>query len=95
MTPRNYTGSSPKPGSSQLLMSIVHRNCSPELTSMPTALVVPLGNAVSRLLESLADVDARRCLFGFPHPSGANGHALRQFASQHDELRLKVSSLNP
>ncbi|MFX3628134.1 MAG: hypothetical protein ACE3JR_02025 [Ectobacillus sp.] len=24
-------------------------------------------------------IDEKRCLFGFPHPSGANGHRFKQF----------------
>jgi len=90
---RNYTGSSPSPDRSELLMSIVSARLVPELASLPSALVVPLGNAVSRLLTLLADVDPSRCLLGFPHPSGANGHAPKQFASERDALRRKVSSL--
>jgi hypothetical protein len=92
---RNYSGSSPSPDRSQLLMSIVTARLVPELASMPNALVVPLGNAVSRLMTSLADVDPSRCLVGFPHPSGANGHAPKQFASQRASLRRKVLSLAP
>jgi hypothetical protein len=91
---QNYTGYSPSPDRSELLMSIVRARLVPELATMPSALVVPLGNAVSGLLTSLAGVDPSRCLLGFPHPSGANGHAPKQFASQRDDLRRKVSSLD-
>jgi hypothetical protein len=90
---RNYTGSSPSPDRSELLMSIVSARLVPELASFPNALVVPLGNAVSRLLTLLPDVDHSRCLLGFPHPSGANGHAPKQFASERNALRRKVALL--
>ena len=61
---------------------------------MPDALIVPLGNAVSAALEYLADrgdVSAERCLFGFPHPSGANGGRVRDFTARQQELREKVA----
>jgi hypothetical protein len=39
--------------------------------------VIPLGLAVEGALQVLTDagaLDPVRCCFGFPHPSGANGH---------------------
>jgi hypothetical protein len=36
-------------------------------------------------------VDERRCLIGFPHPSGGNGHRVKQFAQRRDELTAKVA----
>ena len=90
---RNYTGHSPSADRSQLLKRIVRTKLAPELATTADALIVPMGTAVSGLLESLADVDPARCLIGFPHPSGANGHAASQFAARRDALRLKVASL--
>jgi hypothetical protein len=91
---RNYTGHSPEPGRSELLMSVVRARLVPELAAMPRALIVPLGNAVSRLLDSVAEVDTARCLIGFPHPSGANGHATQQFARRREDLQRKVVALD-
>ena len=91
---QNYAGSSPSPDRSELLMSVVRARLVPELATVPSALLVPLGNTVSGLLTLLADVDPSRCLLGFPHPSGANGHARKQFASNRNDLRRKVSTLD-
>jgi hypothetical protein len=76
-----------------LLRRIVEEVLVPELATTTDALIVPLGTAVSGLLQSVRDVDPTRCLFGFPHPSGANGHAASQFAARRDALRSKVASL--
>ena len=55
------------------------------------ALVVPLGRAVERALAHL-DLDcSRRTLWGFPHPSGGNGHRVAQFKSEYAQLRRAVS----
>lgn len=59
------------------LGDLVRRLLVPELASVPNAVIVPLGAAVGRVLGTLVDagdVDPDRCLRGFPHPSGANGH---------------------
>ncbi|HEY5013004.1 MAG TPA: hypothetical protein VIK61_09895, partial [Acidimicrobiia bacterium] len=58
------------------------------------ALVVPMGKAVSTALTLLAVTDPERCLTGFPHPSGANGWATRQFEEQRAQLRRKVLSFD-
>jgi len=65
-----------------------------ELASVADALIVPLGNAVSAAIEHLAtrgEVSQERCLLGFPHPSGANGGRLRDFAARRQELAEKVA----
>jgi hypothetical protein len=82
----NYTGSSPRPDASQLLRSITEQLLIPELQATPAALVVPMGKAVARALISLEADCLDRCLIGFPHPSGANGWAKRQFLEHRDQL---------
>jgi hypothetical protein len=88
----NYRGTSPKPEASPLLRSIITRLLLPELRSLPQALIVPMGTAVARALVSLEVSFLDRCLVGFPHPSGANGWANRQFAENRDRLRAAVAS---
>jgi len=91
---RNYTGHSPGMLRNPFLRECVESMLAPELTSVPDALIVPLGNAVTAALEYLAgrgDVSAERCLFGFPHPSGANGGRVRDFTARQHELREKVA----
>ena len=82
---RNYSGT-PRPMASPLLRSIIEEHLLPDLKSLSDALVVPLGVAVSESLQQLG-IDA---LYGFPHPSGANGHAPKQFAAERDAMRKHV-----
>lgn len=79
---RNYTGHSPELLSNTALTRFVEQVLAPELSSLPRALVVPLGMCVDAVLRSLVQVgvlNAERCLLGFPHPSGANGHRRAEF----------------
>ena len=82
---RNYSGT-PRPMTSPLLRSMVEERLVPDLKSLPDALVVPMGVAVSESLRLLGI----QALYGFPHPSGANGHAPKQFAAESDAMRKMV-----
>ncbi len=56
--------------------------------------MIPLGRAVDTTLGLLIDagaLDSRRCCLGFPHPSGANGHRMSQFAKIQETLSDKLS----
>ncbi|MDQ3857863.1 MAG: hypothetical protein M3327_05360 [Actinomycetota bacterium] len=88
----NYRGVSPRPQASPLLRSLISRLLIPELRGTPEAVIVPMGSAVTRALLSLEVPFLDRCLIGFPHPSGANGWANRQFAANRDRLRAAVAS---
>jgi hypothetical protein len=89
----NYSGHSPSPLKSPLLLKTVKELLSPELAALPRALVVPMGVAVSAILNDTSGIELSRCLVGFPHPSGANGWAPKQFAAHREEMLLKVRSL--
>jgi hypothetical protein len=88
----NYRGASPSPEVSPLLRSIMSRLLLPELRDLADALVIPMGSAVTRALVALEVPSLERCLIGFPHPSGANGWANRQFAEHRARLRTVVAS---
>jgi hypothetical protein len=78
----NYTGSRPRLVRSPFMMKYVRERLAPELASLRRAAFLPLGKAVEealRLLEAEALIPAGRTLYGFPHPSGANGHRTRQY----------------
>lgn len=78
----NYTGYSPKILKHAQLRAYVENLLTDELERAAESLIVPLGKAVSEVLEFLVQtgrVDPARCLIGFPHPSGANGHRRLQF----------------
>jgi len=91
---RNYTGHGPDMLRNPFLRECVELVLGPELASVTDALIVPLGNAVSAALEHLAnrgDLSSERCLFGFPHPSGANGGRVRDFTARRKELTERVA----
>ncbi|HLH06116.1 MAG TPA: hypothetical protein VKW78_02655 [Terriglobales bacterium] len=89
----NYTGHSPRLLDWETSRRYIKNLLGPELQEIPDALVVPCGVAVDSALRHLVDLKAiepTRCLFGFPHPSGANGHRLTHFAKRRDELKQMV-----
>lgn len=90
---RNYTGHSPKLLKTDTLRWYVNNVLARELQRVTHALVVPLGRAVSAMLDHLAEtgqLDRDRCLLGFPHPSGANGHRAREFAERRKSLERQL-----
>jgi hypothetical protein len=42
-------------------------------------------------LSAKGVIEPRRCLFGFPHASGANGHRQKFFNERRDRLRRTVA----
>lgn len=91
---RNYTGTHPDILSSPLLGEQALTGCE-ELEGLREALIIPLGKAVERVLRRFAEqgrIPEEHVLWGFPHPSGANGHRHRQFAEHEPTMRLRLSS---
>ncbi|MGH7717261.1 MAG: uracil-DNA glycosylase family protein [Gemmatimonadaceae bacterium] len=87
---RNYTGNRPPITRSAFLMRYAREVLAPELSLLQAALFVPLGKSVAAVLELLETerrIPAGRALYGFPHPSGANGHRMRQFKEAKPRLR--------
>ena len=92
---RNYTGHSPSPMDDATLRDFVLNVLARELDAVPDALVVPLGMSVQTCLEGLIQLKSLapdRCLMGFPHPSGANGHRARQFSQNREVLSRRVDA---
>jgi hypothetical protein len=90
---RNYKGRDPKPTKHPVLVEMIEGILAPELENVPKALIIPLGVAVSECLSHLCShgqLEASRCLFGFPHPSGANGNRTRQFEAVKVDLRARI-----
>nr|WP_237392012.1 hypothetical protein [Paenibacillus dendrobii] len=86
---RNYTGANPDILASALLRGQALSSLE-ELKELPDALLIPLGKAVERVLRWLADQGhfaGQRVLWGFPHPSGANGHRQRQFEENKEKMQ--------
>jgi hypothetical protein len=91
---KNFSGGSVSLSEVELFRTMLETLLSPTLSAVPNALVIPLGQAASSGLHHLCQterLDRRRVLFGFPHPSGANGHRRRQFEENRQDLALRVS----
>lgn len=89
---RNYSGNHPSLLSSSFLRETALLSLYEELEIMSHALIIPLGKTVESVLQLLVSegkLNTKRCLWGFPHPSGANGHKYKQFAN-HQEHMIKT-----
>jgi hypothetical protein len=89
----NYTGSQPDLSNSPFLKEAAALSVQEELRVLKRSLVIPLGRTVEhtlRLLEREGKLDGGRCLWGFPHPSGANGHRHKQFASELVRMKQTI-----
>ena len=90
---RNYSGT-PPPNRHPELRRMIESVLGPELASVPSALIVPLGKAAQVATDHLTsrkELDPNRVLRGFPHPSGANGHRRRQFEENFPAMRSQVA----
>lgn len=89
----NYGGGSPKISEVPILSAFVDQVLAADLAFVPEALVIPLGTAVTEAVGRIADagrLDRDRVLFGFPHPSGANGHRKHQYEERQTDLANQV-----
>lgn len=79
---KNYNGHNPEMYSENLLREYILKIFIEEINTLEHSLIIPLGKAVSNMIEELSNehlIGTNYCLFGFPHPSGANGHRKKQF----------------
>ncbi len=91
---KNYTGHIPPLVRHPVLRSLVVACLGARVAMVPHALVVPLGEAAQSATELLIErdlLDRRRCLLGFPHPSGANGWRVRQYKERQQRLTEDVA----
>ncbi len=89
----NYTGSRPPLARCAFLMRYVREILASELSLLESAVFVPLGKCVATVMELLENerrILYGRTLYGFPHPSGANGHRTRQFEEAKPTLRRRL-----
>lgn len=92
---KNYTGSKPPLATNAVLVAYVETLLASELALVPDSIVLPLGKSVESALRHLiavGEIEEDRCLFGFPHPSGANAHRVRQFEVNREHLASLVAS---
>ncbi|MFE4122787.1 hypothetical protein [Priestia sp. YIM B13486] len=87
---KNYTGHQPPIERSALLSRYAFEVFPHELSEIKNpCLIVPLGKAVENVLRKLSNEPSfsrHTYLFGFPHPSGANGHRKRIFEEHLGEF---------
>ncbi|MFD2615339.1 hypothetical protein [Paenibacillus gansuensis] len=79
---KNYTGSTPRLAGNGFLRSKAVAGMEQELAHLSSPLLIPLGRAVEDILRTLTERGSLKesdVLWGFPHPSGANGHRHKQF----------------
>jgi hypothetical protein len=93
---KDYTGHFPEILKSNLLKSYVQELFIEELNSIKYSLIIPLGTAVSNVLEWIkkdgCNID-NKCLLNFPHPSGANGHRIKIFNEKKDEYKKMLKKI--
>jgi len=93
---KNYTGHYPPIDRSPLLQYYAYKEFPKELAQIaPSALVIPLGKTVEQVIFKLTEgriLPNHYYLTGFPHPSGANGHRVKQFQKQKGQIREKVKT---
>jgi hypothetical protein len=85
---RNYSGT-PGIDKEPILTAFARQVLAANVAMTPDAMLIPLGRQAERAID-LAGADPLRVLRGFPHPSGANGHRLRQYQQHRDELTTTV-----
>ncbi|AEP86856.1 conserved hypothetical protein [Bacillus spizizenii TU-B-10] len=93
---KNYTGYSPAITRSPILSTYAFGHFPAELNKVTgPALLIPLGKAAEAVCETLLSQHSLRNFFylrGFPHPSGANGHRLKQFSKNKEQLERQIRS---
>ncbi|MBT2691191.1 hypothetical protein J7I93_23945 [Bacillus sp. ISL-47] len=91
---QNYTGHQPGIFQSNLLAEYATKIFADEIGELnENALIIPLGKTVESIIRHLlgdSRLTGHTFLFGFPHPSGANGHRIRQFEEQKYSLAETV-----
>lgn len=92
---KNYTGHKPKILKNRLLTKYTKEYFYPQAEALSHALFIPLGKSVDEILDGLVDsgvLKEEQCLKGFPHPSGANGHRLKQFEKNKEHLKKTIKN---
>lgn len=94
---QNYTGHQPAITQNNFLYEAVLGSFLPEWGQLDEPLVIPLGKSVEAVLRQLLEekrIREKRILWGFPHPSGANGSRLKQFQQNKADMQHRLSNLH-
>lgn len=90
----NYNGHNPKILKSNIFREYVYNDFLDELEKLNEIFIIPLGKSVEEVMKQLIKdqiINENQCLFGFPHPSGANGHRKTQFNKNKESMMEKIS----
>jgi hypothetical protein len=90
---RNYTGSTPRLLGHPVLRRVVEEVFAHGVSRVPAALIIPLGKVATEVADHLVALDkieGRRILRDFPHPSGGNGHRVREYNESRRALTRGV-----
>ena len=81
-----------------MLLKYIKKYFISEINELQNVVIIPLGKAVEEVLKYLIDNsiinNKYTILFGFPHPSGANGHRKEIFENNKKKLIKKVNSIS-
>lgn len=87
----NYNGNSPSLLKNQFLFNVASKSIKYEINSLSNVkLILPLGKAVEKFLCCIYKEDEdiyEKIIKGFPHPSGLNGHRIKFFKENFNELK--------
>jgi hypothetical protein len=93
---KDYTGHSPDILKSNMLKDIINGIFVDELRSIKCSIIIPLGSAASKVLKFISHEYyeiSGKCLFYFPHPSGANAHRIKTFYQKKNEYKEKIKMI--
>jgi hypothetical protein len=86
---KNYPGHGPAVVDHPVLRQLLEEKFAKEIQMLGDCLIVPLGKSVEKCIGFLSErgaIDRSHCLFGFPHPSGGNGHRLKFYLDAKERL---------
>lgn len=86
---QNYNGHLPPLTNNEFLYKKAAESFPQEISMLDGPLIIPLGKSVEKVLRQLIHqnkIQAGNYLWGFPHPSGANGHRHKQFETAKPEM---------
>lgn len=89
---KNYTGSRPPLLKHPFLIKMLESVLVSELQKLSNCLIIPLGKAANEGINHVSESVNSTCriLNGFPHPSGANGHRVKQFKERKSALLAMI-----
>jgi len=57
-----------------------------------STLIIPLGIVAEQVIREVENMYSFTYLSGFPHPSGANGHRIKQFKRNYEQLKSTIKN---